>query len=106
MPTTDTYDYYLSDRDFEAFIETVKKLQPDVVVVWGVVINKAISDNSYVINKQEVIDTDGYLWHLEGIPEVNHRITIVNCYHPSSRKYWHNESHNLTNYLKQAFEIE
>ena len=106
VPTRDTYEYYLSDRDFDAFIETVKELQPDVVVVWGTVINKAISDNSYVSNKQEVIDTGGYLWHLEGIPEVNHRITIVNCYHPSSRKYWHNESHNLTNYLKQAFEIE
>lgn len=106
VPTTDTYDYYLSDRDFDAFIETVKELQPDVVVVWGTVINKAIRDNSYVINKQEAVGTCGYLWHLEGIPEVNHRITIVNCYHPSSRWYWHKESDNLTKYLKQALEIQ
>lgn len=26
----------LSERDFEAFIETLKELQPDVVIIWGV----------------------------------------------------------------------
>lgn len=105
VPTKNTYEYYLSNRDFDAFIETVKELQPDVVLVWGTVINKAIRDNSYVINKQEVKDTSGYLWHLEGIPEVNHRITVVNCYHPSAFRLWYQEYDNLTRYLKQALEI-
>ena len=105
VPTKDTYEYYLSDRDFDAFVETVKELKPDVIVVWGVKINKAIRDNSYVINKQEMIDTGGYLWHLEGIPEVNHTITIVNCYHPSSYQFWYKDFENLTQYLKQAFEM-
>ena len=106
VPTQNTYEYYLSDRDFEAFIETVKELQPDVVVVWGAVINKPIRDSTYVINKREVIDTGGYLWHLEGIPEVNHRITVVNCYHPSSIRYWYQDIDIFMGYLRQALEIE
>ena len=101
VPTWNTYEYYLSKHDFNAFIQTIKKLKPDVVIVWGTVVNKPIRDNDFVINKQELQNTYGYLWHLEGIPGVKHKITVVNCYHPSSRA-WHPNKEDYSYYLKQA----
>lgn len=106
VPTIKTYESYMSKRDFDAFIYTIKKLKPDVVIVWGTVVNKALADNEFVVDKQELKDTDGYLWHLEGIPDVNHRITVVNCYHPSSYWYWYRDLDCFREYLKQAFESD
>lgn len=102
VPTVKTYDSYLSKRDFEAFLETVKELQPDVIIAWGTVINKALRHNRFFIDKEELTDPDWYIWHLGGIPGIKHNITIVNCYHPSSSA-WHQDIDSFKEYLKQVF---
>lgn len=54
-----TYYTDTSDRDFDAFIEIVKKLSPDIVIVWGCAIASAVKeDNKYLVDngKKELED--------------------------------------------------
>lgn len=74
----------LSERDFESFIETITYLQPDIVIIWGCVINDRLKEkNIYVINEQELIESDGYICHMQ-LPGMDKRIALLNPYHPSS----------------------
>lgn len=78
----------LSERDFKAFIETLKELEPDIVIIWGCVINSRIKEeNEYVIDKHMLRSTDGYLCHMQ-LPGVAKTISLLNPYHPSSSA-WH-----------------
>lgn len=77
----------LSARDFKAFIEVVRKLQPHIVIVCGCIINKPIKSKDYLCDKEMLEKTQGYLWHLD-IPEVTHRISVINPYHPSSPAWY------------------
>ena len=48
-PTTQTKKEYLTPRDFDAFIETLRDLQPDVVISWGTaIVEKIREENPYV----------------------------------------------------------
>lgn len=54
-----TYYTDTSDRDFDAFIEIVKDLSPDIVIVWGCAIASAVKeDNKYLVDngKKELED--------------------------------------------------
>ena len=102
VPTVYTYKSYLSERDLEAFFETIKILRPNVVVLWGTVINEALQDKRYLV--EESTNAESYIWHLR-IPDEEDIITLVNCYHPSSSS-WHQDIDGFTDILKRALEIE
>lgn len=55
----------LSERDFDAFIEVVKELSPDIVIVWGCVINTSVKErNKYVFDKDKLKQNEDYLCHM------------------------------------------
>lgn len=88
----------LSKRDFEAFMEVVQELKPDVVIVWGSVINSPVKENNpYLISGSELEETENYVCHLN-IPGVDHEITMVNPYHPSSSA-WFSDREKFDKYL-------
>ncbi len=83
-----TFAADLSNRDFDAFIETCVELQPNIIIVWGSTINRPLlHNNPFVIDKNQLNKTDGYVCHMQ-LSEVTHPISLVNCYHPSSRAWW------------------
>lgn len=91
----------LSKRDFEAFIEVVQELKPDIVVVWGSVVNSPVKENNpYLASRSELEETDYYVCHLN-IPGVNHAISVVNPYHPSSSA-WFSERKKFDKYLQKV----
>lgn len=91
----------LSKRDFEAFMEVVQELKPDVVIVWGSVVNSTVQENNpYLVSRSELEETDYYVCHLN-VPGVDHEITVVNPYHPSSSA-WFAEREKFDKYLQNA----
>ena len=78
----------LSERDFEAFNETLRELQPHIVIIWGCVFNSRVREqNIYLIDRSELERTEWYVCHLQ-IPGVNHPIAVINPYHPSSPAWY------------------
>ncbi len=103
-PTTQTKKEYLSQRDFDAFIETLQELKPDVVISWGTAIIEEIREkNPYVIDKDKLSETDWYVCHMN-VPGVSHTITHINCYHPSSRKHWANNKELFAKHLRSVLQ--
>lgn len=97
--TTNASD--LSDRDFNAFIDVVKELSPDIVVVWGCVINSHVKElNPYVYDKAELKQNEDYLCHMQ-IPGIDPKIAIVNPNHPSSPS-WHSDKKRFLEYFEKA----
>ena len=98
-PTVITNKDYLSKRDFDAFIETVIELKPDVVVAWGVtIVEETREKNDYVFDKDKLAESEYYLCHMR-IPGISHDIALVNCYHPSSR-CWYQDMEKLKKYMQ------
>lgn len=80
----------VSERDFEAFKETVMELRPDIVFVWGVIAGEAIRKNRkevYDYDKPEFHAKEGYVCHLR-LDGLDKDIVIINTYHPSAWAYW------------------
>jgi hypothetical protein len=103
VPTVNTYKIYLSERDFEAFNETIVQLQPDIIISWGMVTIDAVrTNNPYVVDFDELKETEWYICHLD-MKElgVNHPITLVCCFHPSSRD-WNSDKGKFIQYMKMA----
>lgn len=100
LPTVDTKKEYLSQRDFDAFVETLVELQPHVVVAWGMAIIEEIREhNPYLTDFERLKETEWYVCHMQ-VPYVPHEIALVCSYHPSSVSYWHNDLDTLTKYIK------
>ena len=103
VPTVKTDKTYLSQRDFEAFIESVIQLQPDVIISWGMVTIDAVRDNNnYIIDREKLKDSEWYICHMK-MDEVKHNITLVCCFHPSSPD-WNQDFEKLTRYLRKVLE--
>lgn len=99
-----TFATDLSDRDFSAFIETCVELQPNVIIVWGSTINRPLlHSNTFVTDKNQLDKTGGYVCHMQ-LPGLQHPISLVNCYHPSSRAWWGGVD-EFVKYLKMELEI-
>lgn len=68
-------------RNFDAFLETINELSPDIAVVWG---TKVITHfrKKYIRNKVQILDVqkNNYFWKLEFM---THKLVILNSYHPS-----------------------
>lgn len=78
----------LSERDYEAFVETLEELKPDIVIVWGGVINNRIKqDNPDMIQNGMLENSDWYVCQIAPKGLATH-VTIINPYHPSSSA-WH-----------------
>lgn len=101
VPTKNTLKAHLSNRDFEAFIETLVELKPDVVISWGMVtIEDVRTNNQYVIDKDKLPDSEWYICHLK-VPGNDHSITLFCCFHPSS-KDWYEDFDRCAEYLRQV----
>ena len=97
----DTRPSDLSERDFEAFNETLCELQPHIVVIWGCVFNSRVREqNAYLIDRSELGRTEWYVCHLQ-VPGVNHTITVINPYHPSSST-WNSKIADFDKYFKEV----
>lgn len=93
----------ISQRDFEVFIETVDELRPDIVIVWGCVINSSLKENNpYLVSLEELKETEWYLCHIL-VPGHDHPIAIVNPFHPSSSA-WSGTLPVLRKYLFMALD--
>lgn len=94
----------LSERDYAAFNETLQELQPDVVIVWGCVVNHRVKEqNEYLVDRRELDMTEWYVCHLR-VPGVDHPIALVNSYHPSSR-IWHNDLDAFHRYMDHVLNV-
>ena len=103
IPTVKVQSAYLSDRDFESFIESVVELDPDIVIFWGCVIDSPIKyENPYVVDNGLLDTTGNYITKMR-IPEMSHDVILFNCYHPSSRD-WHPNFEKCSNYIKMIIE--
>lgn len=97
----DTKPSDLSERDFEAFNETLRELQPHIVVSWGCVFNSRVREqNAYLIDRSELERTEWYICHLQ-VPGVSHPIAIINPYHPSSPA-WNNKMVDFDRYFREV----
>ena len=106
-PTTQTKKEYLTPRDFDAFIETLRDLQPDVVISWGTVfLEKIREENNYVVDKDKLPDTDYYVCHMKGMPGVAKTVTLVSCFHPSSVKHWANDKEVFAKNLRLVLDAK
>lgn len=93
----------LSERDFEAFNETLRELKPHIVVIWGCVFNSRVREqNAYLINRSELDRTEGYVCHLQ-VPGINHPIAVINPYHPSTPA-WNSNISDFNNYFMKMLE--
>lgn len=102
LPTIDTKKEYLSQRDFDAFVETLVELKPHIVVAWGMAIIEEIRErNPYVTDIERLKETEWYVCHMQ-VPQVPHEIALVCSYHPSSVKYWYNDLDKLTKYMREV----
>ncbi len=100
-PTTKTEKSYLSERDFEAFRETLIELQPNIVISWGMAIIEEIREkNKYVIDKEKLPNTEWYVCHMK-MPEINHEISLISSCHPTARNHWKGELGKLVKYMKE-----
>ena len=106
LPTKDTYPWYLSSRDFDAFLEVIKQLKPDIIIAWGLPVTQEIRDNAehkdYFVDLDQLPENEYYLCHMR-IPEVEHDIAYINCYHPSAPGYWGSNKDIVAKYIQLAF---
>lgn len=105
-PTVQTKKVYLSDRDFEAFHETLRELQPDIVFLWGLPVTEEVRDKDehrkYITDWDKLPDTEYYVCHMNDIPGVPHEITLICTFHPSSVKYWYDDLEKLIKYFSDV----
>ncbi len=95
-----TYKSDLSQRDFDAFNEVLKVLQPDILVIWGTVINSRLKEeNAYIIDPQELSRTESYVCHIQP-PGVQRPVALINPYHPSSSA-WYGDIPLLDKYMNK-----
>lgn len=107
LPTMKTERSDLSERDFNAFYETIIELQPEIVIIWGGIINTRLKEkNPYITDKMELNRTDFYLCHIK-VPEIKHEIGLINCYHPCDMyKYWSREITKFKSYFKTLVSVQ
>lgn len=108
LPTLTTPSLNRSDIGcFEAFIEYVEELKPDIIIVWGTKTTNHFY-HGYIkkmVRKLEVRE-NSYFWDFENN---GHKCVIVNPYHPCDTPPWYLWSKNLDGFqsaLLDALEIK
>ena len=97
LPHWQTYLKNCSDRDAKALIEIIRSLQPDIIFIWGCVINQHIQ-RSFSKDIKVIENTDGYIWNWQVDDKV---ITVINTYHPTYPSF--NDNGRLSQYVRQIF---
>ena len=98
MDHKDTYPSDLSERDFDAFLETLDELRPDVVIVWGNVVADVLRESEYSV---EVDDDDpwDFAWEYKDM-----FIRFICCTHPASRGYFYNNFPEFANQFEETID--
>ena len=92
----------LSERDFKAFIEVAENLLPNVIVIWGAIINTPlVTKNKYVTDRDMIEKSRGYLCHMT-LPLSHHNVSLLNPYHPSSGMAWYTNLPDFDKYMHIA----
>lgn len=98
----------MSENDLLALGDVIRELEPDIVIIWGCVVNNPIKQKKDDFeDKQFENDFDGskdshYLFHWK---IEKRKVTFVNFYHPSS-SYFLKDQSNMKYYLDKAFKEE
>ena len=79
LPDWRTKHRYCSDRDSAALMDVIEKLRPDIIFIWGCVINEHIK-TKFADDITIIDNTDGYLWNWIISDKT---IKVVNTYHPT-----------------------
>ena len=77
MNHKNTYPDDLSERDLEAFCETLDELRPDVVIVWGDTVANALRESCYAVEADEA--PWNFVWEYEDM-----FVRFICCTHPAS----------------------
>lgn len=97
----------LSDDDLIAFCDAIDEFEPDIVIIWGCVINKPIkykdSDEGDPDFNNDFDESehrhDLFHWQFHG-----RKITFINCYHPSAGIFFgKDEEEKMKKCLDEAF---
>lgn len=98
MNHTYTNSEDLSDRDFDAFLETLDELRPDVVIVWGKVVAGALRESKYAIDADDDEPWD-FAWEYD-----NMFIRFICCTHPASKDF-RNKFSRFANQLENTIDL-
>lgn len=103
LPTPTTPSLTNADiGSFEALIEYIEKLKPDIIIVWGTKITDHFNHNyiKKLVNRLEV-RTDNYFWDYENN---GHKCLLLNPYHPCDTPPWNYWSKNIDSF-RNAFSV-
>lgn len=103
LPNSRTSSAFIDKKNYLAFKEVVKELEPDIVVTWGNAVADAIRNEYGIGDIKDELKIHQYYYNkmeLEG-----HSFTILNLYHPSSR-IWANDIYNSYKYFKKVLDID
>lgn len=101
--TTQTGD--MSENDLDALGDVIRELKPDIVIIWGCVVDKPVkqkkcdADDNQFENDYDGEGSSQYLFHWT---IDNRKVTFVSFYHPSSGYFLRDQS-NMKHYLDVAF---
>ncbi|MBQ0089015.1 MAG: hypothetical protein KBT27_06760 [Prevotellaceae bacterium] len=102
IPHRYTYGNNPTQRDFDAFMESIEELNPDVIIVWGTIVNSYLRErNPYVYDIEMIKETEWYLCHMKN-PSNGKIIPIINPYHPMSRQHWYNNIGTFKKYFEMV----
>lgn len=103
LPGYRTNGAFIDKKNYDAFMEIVDILKPDIVVTWGNAVADSIRntyENEVKSIQTELKNSQYYLAHLTN---KEHNFTMVYLYHPSSR-IWASDIYNSYKYFKKALE--
>jgi hypothetical protein len=91
-------------RNFEAFLETIDELQPDIIIIWGTKITDHFKKR-YIQNivQKLYIGENTYFWYLT---YKDNEYTIINPYHPCDyKKHWSSHIDSFKDALNCYFSL-
>ena len=106
-PTVATKPEYLSERDFEAFVELIQELQPHIVFIWGLPVTAEVRDKKehieylHIKDHDKLLESEYYVCHMD-VSGVPHEISLVCTFHPSSVSYWYRDRDKLIKYFDKV----
>ena len=90
----------LSDRDFDAFIETLDDLHPNVVIVWGGVVADTLRESRYAIKADDGEPWD-FAWEYGGM-----FIWFICCTHPASGGHFYKDFPSFSKRFEDTINYE
>lgn len=104
LPLTETPEQTKDDlRNFDALLETIDELSPDIIIIWGTKVTNHFK-RKCIRNKVSRLDVqkNDYFWKLEF---KNHKIIIVNSFHPSDvYGHWSKHAQQFVKAFKLALD--